>query len=154
MPALGPILIDTKIVDEEGRITDFFRQRWQELLDGATTTPAKATISAANQGAAIATTRITTALQAGNYRVSYYIRKTTADGVSSSVQFSWAWTESGVPLSKTDTALTTDTTAAVASGSFVVKADAASDLNFSVAYASNTPGAMRYRIEVVAELIA
>lgn len=153
--ALEPIPLETRIVDPKtGAITVFFRERWESLRSGVASVPTLSTgYSASNQSAAIAGAVLFTTLSAGLYRVSYYIRKTVADGVSSSVGFVFHWTESGLPLSLTDTVLATDTTGAVKVGEALLEVDASVNLTFDTSYASNTPAKMRYRIEVRVEQI-
>jgi hypothetical protein len=151
--SLGPIPAGVVIVDDDGAITDFLRLRWQQLIDGFQQTPSVASVLAVGQTADIATTAAFTTRTTGTYRVNYYLRKTVADGVSSSLTFTWGWTEDGVPLTSTAAALTLDTTGATQSGSLVVDADAATDLTFAVSYASNTPARMTYRIRVTTEFL-
>ncbi|HEV8262936.1 MAG TPA: hypothetical protein VGQ19_19545 [Burkholderiales bacterium] len=152
---LSPIPLATPIIEKDGSISAFFRLRWQELIDSFLRTPTASAVSKLSpQSASIATTAAFTTRVAGYYRVSYYMRKTQADGVSSSLTFTWGWTETGVALPESAAALTTDTTSAQQSGSKTVYADAASDLTYAVAYASNTPGQMKYRLEVRVEQLA
>lgn len=152
--SLGPIPLDVPIVEPGGSITVFFRLRWQQLIDGFTTSPTIESTSYDTQTAAIATATVHTTLGAGRYRINWYMRKTVADGVSSSLTLTTGWTESGVSLTEAAAALTTDTTTAQQSGSKVVDADASSDLTIAVAYASNTPNRMTYRLRVDVEKLA
>jgi hypothetical protein len=151
--ALQPIPVKTQIVaPTTGAITLFFRQAWEALRAAIATVPTIGSgIDLTNQSAALAGTLLQTVTTAGKYRVSYYIRKTVADGVSSSVGFVWHWTESGVPQTLTDTLLATDTTGAVASNEKLLDVDANTNLTLDVSYASNTPAKMRYRIAVRVE---
>jgi hypothetical protein len=148
---LGEIPISVPIVEEGGAITLFFRQRWQELRDRFVLSPTVASVPQTAQTAAIATTSAVVASAGGLYRVSYYMRKTAPDGVSSSLTFTWGWTESGLPLTESAAALTLDATNAQQSGSKVLRSDANADLTFAIAYASSTPGQMAYRLDVVVE---
>lgn len=154
--SLAPIPPGVAITDREGLITDFFMLRWEELRLGFQLTPTLALVTSPSPDphAAVATTAAFTTTTSGFYRVSYYVRKTFADGVSSSLTFTWGWTESGVPLTDPDSALTLDTTGAVRSGRREVWADANTDLTFAFAYASNTPGRMMFRYNVAVELLA
>ena len=152
--SLAIIPVGVPIVEEDGSITTFFRLRWNDLIAGFQTTPTVASVQATAQAASMATVAAWTTRTDGIYRISYYMRKTTADGVSSSLTFTWGWTETAVPLTESAAALTTDTTAAEQSGSKVVSADSATDLTYAVTYASNTPGNMKFRINVVVERLA
>lgn len=152
--SLAPIPLGVEVVDQNRTLTVFMRERWQQLIDSFTLTPTAAAVSESAQAASIATTAAFTTRGAGYYRISYYMRKTAADGVSSSLTVTLGWTESAVPLTQAFAALTVDTTAAQQNGSITVYADASSDLTFAVAYVSGTPGQMAYRIEVRVEQLA
>lgn len=151
---LAPIPLETPIVTRDGVITEFFRRRWQELIDRSVRTPTLAAAALQAQNAAIATTAVFTTVTPALYRVSWYLRKTTADGVSSSVQITIGWTESGLPFTEVGAALAVDAVDARQSGSVVVRADAFADLTYAIAYASNTPGAMVYRLDVTVEQLS
>lgn len=153
--SLSPIPIGTPIVDPaDGTITVFFRQAWELIQNAFLLVPTLVVTAALTQGASITTTALVTAPGAGLYRVSYYLRKTVADGVSSSLTFTWGWTEGGTPLTASAAALTTDTSSANQQGSILVQSDTSADLTYAVAYVSNTPGQMKYDVHVVVERLA
>lgn len=107
-----------------------------------------------NQSASIGTTTIPTgSLAAGYYRVSYYMRKTTADGVNSSLTVTLGWTDGGIGCSQAFSALTTDTTGASQNGIITVRSDSAVGLTYGIVYASNTPGAMKFRFTAFVEAL-
>lgn len=152
--SLSPIPVGTPIVyPASGAINLFFRQLWEGVRLALGLVPTVgAGYDATNQdGTAGSPTIVYTVTTGGRYRVSYYIRKTVADGVTSSIQFTWNWVENGVAQSLADAALTTDTTGAVASGSKMLFVDANSQLSFSRTYASNTANKMKYLISVRVE---
>lgn len=150
--SLSPIPTFAPIVDTQGQITTFFRLLWQALIGGWAQVPTAATpIAKTGQSASIVTSTLLATPAAGLYRVSWYLRKTVADGVASSLTMTIGWTDSGVSLTKSGSALTTDSTTAEQDGAFTVYADAASDLTYAVAYASNTPGKMTYDVRVSVE---
>lgn len=141
-----------QIVEEGGEINLFFRLRWEEVRALAQAAASIAQqVYPGTQNAAIPTTAAYTTPNGGAFRISYYLRKTVADGVASSLTFTYHWTESGVPLSESAAALVTDTTTAQQSGAKVVNADANTDLAFAVAYTSTTPGAMKFLLTVTVE---
>lgn len=151
---LGPLPLGTEIVGEDRTASLFFRLRWEELQQAASQIPtASAPYSDSGLTASLATTVLFTTRIAGMYRITYYIRKTTADGVSSSLTPTFGWTDLGAPLTAPDAALTTDTSTANQSGRREVRADANSDLTIAVTYASNTPGQMVWAIEARVELL-
>jgi hypothetical protein len=149
--AVEPIYLGDQIVDKDGRITERMRLLWQQVIDGFAGTSAKASLSRSNQTAALVTTSVVTLTAGGRYRLSYYLRKTIADGVSSSAAVTFGWSDTAVALTEAFAALTTDTSAAHQSGSILVNADASTDITVAVAYASNTPGQMAYSITVTVE---
>jgi hypothetical protein len=149
--SLTPIPLRTTIVDAKGRITAFMRLRWQELLDNAVQTPTASVLARSGLTAALAATAILTVTAGGVYRVSVGVRKTIADGVASSAQVTLTWTDRGAVCTHTFPALTTDTNVANDAGSWVLRADAATDITIAVAYASTTPNAMTYSVDAIAE---
>lgn len=111
-------------------------------------------VSLTAQSAAIGTTPIPLpSLASGAYRITWYLEKTVADGVSSSVQVTINWTHNTKSLSLSGAALTTDTTLAVQSNSITVLIDAASPISYTTAYASNTPATMKYQLFVLVETV-
>ena len=114
------------------------------IRDSMVRTPTEARISDSGQTAALATTTIRTTTLQADYEVGYYIQKTTADGVSSSLTVTLGWTANGVAQTRAFAALATDTTGANQSAVIPILADAATDITIAIAYASNTPGTMVY----------
>lgn len=151
--ALSPIPLGTPIVDRAGAINIFFRQQWEALRNSFQVSPTVASVQRLDQSAAIVTESAYLTKAAGLYRISYYVRKTVADGVSSSLTVTLGWSD-GVAVTEAGAALATDSILAEQSGSKVVYAAANTDLTFAVTYASNTPGTMHYRIHVVIEQLA
>lgn len=114
----------------------------------------KRTVSLVTQSAAIGATAIPLgALAAGTYRIGYYARVTSPDGVSSSLTVTLGWTESAQPLTLSGAAMTGDSLTTVQTGLAVVIIDAASALTYATVYASNTPAKMQYRLTLVVEQI-
>lgn len=152
---IPPIPLGTQIVfPKRGQITIFFRQLWETLRAAIATVPTVGLgVDLTNQGAAIAGAVMYTTAVAGLYRVTYYARKTAADGVSSSFTFVWHWTESALPLTLNDAANAVDTTGAVSSGSKLLQIDANTNVTYDMNYASNTPGTMKFRVSVRIEQI-
>lgn len=151
--SLAPIPAGVAIVDKEGTILDFFRLRWQELVDGFQASPLANSIGLTGLFAALPATSVYLTKAAGLCRISYYIHKTVADGVNSSLTVTLGWTEGGVPMTHAFAALTLDTTGANQFGEWTVPADAATDLTIQIAYASNTPAKMRYLVDAWVETL-
>lgn len=152
---LDAIPADAAIVQKNGVISIFFRLRWEVLRTLATLAATLAVVrSSLTQAAAVVTTAAWTTKSGGQYRVTWYIRKTAADGVSSSLTVTIGAVDTGVAVAFVGAALTTDSVVAVQSGSVIVEADISTDLTFAIAYASNTPGAMKFRYTIVVEQMA
>lgn len=151
---LSPLPDGADITARGGPITAFFRLRWQELLDAFQLAATRANRLITAQTDAIGTTTIYTPQQAGLYRLSWYFRKTVADGAASSLTMTFGWSDLGAALTVAGAALTTDATTAVQQGSVLLRADALSSLTFSVAYASTTPNRMQYDVGVTVEELA
>lgn len=153
---LSPIPEGVAIVEpQDGAITIFFRLRWDELIQGFQLTPTVAnptTVTGAS--ASVVTTSAYLTLAAARYRVSFSMHKTVADGVASSLTMTISWTRGGVALSQTFAALTTDSNTAQQNGVLLINADAATDINYAILYASNTPGAMKFERDVIVEQLA
>lgn len=105
----------------------------------------------ANQSAAVATTTLYTVTQTELYRLSWYARITVADGVSSSLQLTVTWREGSHTSTKVFTALTGDTTSTYDGAVWPFYADSGTLVTYALAYASNTPAKMRYRISLCVE---
>jgi hypothetical protein len=151
---VGPIPLGTPITDKDGTITPFFRQRWQDVGEGWTQTPTVAQAGRPAQTAALAPTAVWTATVAGVHRVSWYLRKTRADGVSSSATVTVGFLDlDGQALTYAGPALTLDSLGAWQGGIVPIRCLAPSDITVAVAYASATPGQMRYDLEVKVEVL-
>lgn len=113
------------------------------------------TVALSAQSAAIGATAIPLgSLTAGTYRVSYYARITTPDGVASSLTVTLGFTETANSLSFVGSAMTGDTVTTVQTGTATIVIDAASAITYATAYSSNTPAKMKYRLQVVVERLA
>lgn len=151
--AVSPVPLNVPFVDVDGdapgALSEFGRLRWEELRNNA---PNNSLITSpillTNQNAAIVTSNAYAVLVDGLYEISWYIRKTTADGFSSNLVLTLGWTESGLPLTEAQAALGVDSTSSEQSGTKLVHVDGPSALTFAIAYASNTPGQMKYRIDI------
>lgn len=124
---------------------------WQRVRTGVQAVGAS--VAVVNQSAATATTTVQTVTQNGFYRLSAYLRVTVVDGVSSSLQLTLSWREGSQTCSKTFPALTGDTVTTFDSQTWTVQADSGTLLRYAVAYASNTPLKMRYRLSVSCEQV-
>lgn len=129
-----------------GAINLFFRQIWEQIRLAVSTvnTLGEGYTNAVPLTAALTGEVLQVTVVGALYRFTYYLHKTVADGVASSLQVTARWTDNGVSLSKTFTALTTDTTGAVASESFMFYCDPSVSVTFDIAYSSNTPAKMTY----------
>lgn len=108
----------------------------------------------AGQHASIGATPIPLgSVAAGIYRVSYYARITSPDGVASSLTVALGWTESTIAQSISGAAMTGDSVTTVQTGSALIVVDASSAITYATTYTSNTPAKMQYRLTVTAEKV-
>lgn len=152
---LPPIPAGTPIVEKDpvfGAINTFFRLAWQNLIDGAILTPNVAEVEVTTPTTALIPISNAFVTRTGAlYRVTYYLRKTVADGVNSSVQIAIGWSDHGTALAQTFAALVTDTTSAFQTDTLFFWADGGSAITYAIAYASNTPAKMAYNYYVLVE---
>lgn len=138
---------------KEGLVTqpwvDYFTSQGQLTGDA----PARIkTVQLTTQSAAIGATDFSGAtLSSGLYRVSYYARITTPDGVSSSLTVTFDWTDGGATPSFSGAAITGNTVTSYQSETKLIHIDSLSPIRYSTAYASNTPGAMKYMLSFALE---
>jgi len=155
--ALPPIPANTPIADpKDGTITTFMRMRWQQLVDGWAESGSVETLTPVlAKTAALVTTSVFTVFGTGDYRVTWYLRKTRADGVASSATVTIGFVDvDSQALTYTGPALTLDTVAAWQSETKEVRCINSSDITVAVAYSSTTPGQMRYDLVVKVEQLS
>lgn len=157
MPQVLPTIpVNMEIVDAKGRINTFFRLLWQNLVSGSVQTPTIATFTtgAVDKTAAVVTSALYTALANGKYRVSFYLRKTIADGVNSSATVTIGWVDRGAALTFAFAALALDTATAYQSDELpMINVDLATDITIAIAYSSNTPAKMAYYCVAAVEFL-
>ena len=111
-------------------------------------------VSLTAQSAAITATAVSTpVLHTGLYRISSYIRITTAATTSSSATLTVGWTDRSVSCSESGAAITGNTTTATQSGSRLVQVDSDTTVTYAVAYASTGATAMQYALDITVEEI-
>jgi len=120
----------------------------------------------ASLSAALTTTTVYTTLQPGVYRVSWYCKKVAADGASSTTgALTLAWTEvdttamsytcpAFIPAGTVATQNATDS--ATVTGTMIgvpllINCAASTNITIAMAYASGTPGNMKYNLHVMVE---
>lgn len=146
----GPNERPTQTISE-----DYYRWLEQEIrLRLQSTPPVLVTKELTGQSAAIVATTLWSTTQSGLYRIGWYARITTPDAVSNSLAVTLSFSDGLVACSKTFTALTGITTATFDQNSVIVHVDAAAAIRYAVAYASNTPAAMKYRLNLSVEQVA
>lgn len=154
--AIPIVEVDSKGATK-GLVTFNFLTRWNDLvkrLQSAAYNVAPP-VALSDQHASIVATPVTTAtLAAGLYRVSWYARVTTPDGVSSSLTVTLGWTEGSQALTLSGVAITGDAVTSVQSGMAFLRIDNGSPITYATTYASNTPNKMRYELTVNLERVA
>ena len=142
---LGPLPQGVPIAEAPGTPTTFFRQLWQAVRDSMLRTPTQSNAQVASAlTAALATTTLLTTTVAGFYRVTVYLEKTVAGGVTSSLTPTIGWTRNAAALTLAGAALTTDAIGANASYTHTIYADEATAITLAVAYASNVAATMTW----------
>lgn len=153
---LEPLPNEAPVVEAETlRITPVWYRYLSVALIGRVQASAYVakSLTLVNQAAAIGATALVAQGSFGVYRVSWNVRITQAAGVSSAVTVTVANTDSGVNVAQVGPALTGNTPTSVQSGSFLVRADAATAITYAVAYTSVGAPAMTYTISVVIETV-
>ena len=168
MPVVSdPPSVGTPIVDRQGLATHHFRD-WivapgqgdalglLEAIQQSVYQPVNSTVVLTNQNASIATTAFPLGtFPGGRYRLSWYLRITTVDGVSSSVTVAFGFTESGSAQVLTGSAFAIDAVTPPQTGSApLIVSDAGASITYSTTYASNTPGKMIYNLTLTIEQLA
>ncbi|HKS93012.1 MAG TPA: hypothetical protein VJQ83_13855, partial [Tepidiformaceae bacterium] len=120
------------------------------LFDGtnasAVAAPTAVTASATGQTAALAAVTLATPQTAGIYVVSVYIHCTTSDSSGKTVTGTVSWTDGGVALSKSTSAVAVASTANFDQVTAIIHADA----NTAVTFSTTTSGAFttaQYRVD-------
>lgn len=145
---------DTPLVEEDRTMSwfwvQFFVSQQQQIQDAAAII-----IDTQVAGtAAIAATALNVGTSSGLYRMSLYARITRAATTNSSLTPTFRWTEGGVALSKTYTAVTGNTTATYLVDTFPFRIDASSPVTYETAYASTGATSMTYSLEMSVERLA
>jgi hypothetical protein len=106
------------------------------------------------QTASIGITPIVIGANRAKYRVNVYLQQTITAGTSASFQVIIRWTSNGVNLSKSTTALTTNTTGSVeAFPAFMVRVDPGTNITYEVVYASVPAAQAAYILDIVVEAV-
>lgn len=138
---------------ETNALTEFVTTPFQQWLLSLTqriqaSTGALNVVTLTGQAASIGATSFGT-LPAGLYEVTWYARITQAATTSSSLTVTMGWTESGITLAKSFPAITGNTTGTVDSGTFMVRNDSNTLINYSTTYATVGATPMQFRIDLV-----
>lgn len=140
-------------------ISRMITRPWQVWLRDLTTTATNAvalvqTVSLVGQAASIGTTSIPSiGLTTGLYRVTWYLRITTAATTSSSVAVSFGWTDT-VSATLSGAAVTGNTVTTIQTGTGMFVVDAASPVTYTTSYSSAGATAMQYALSVTLEAVS
>lgn len=154
---LPPLNAREPMVDADRRPSKTFLDLWTHVSARQEASAARVGSATTQPGlsAAVSTTALELgALSAGYYRVSVYVRVTTAATVSSSITPTIAHTDNGIACSQAGDALTANSVSVPKSWTFVVYADASSPISYSVAYASVGATAAVYKVTIVVEEVS
>jgi hypothetical protein len=154
-------LIEVNKRDPARRFPFFISTEWSNWLQQSLVPRAEgsaqvsAVVVLTGQAASIGTTPVPmTAIQPGLYRVSWYLRVTQAATTSSSIQVTLGWTDGAVNCSRSGAAETGNTTSTTQSGEAFIRIDGVTPINYSTTYASVGGTPMKYRLDLVVELVS
>lgn len=156
---IDPIPINEPLTsDNPNSYMNGYWYRWLSKLVGLSANSATilgSTVSLTNQHASIGLTGIPLpTLANGLYRVTYYARLTTNDGVSSSLAVTIGYTDKAVTCTIAPrVTLTADAVTAGLTDSVMVRIDQSSQLSYKTTYASNTPNKAIYDLVIIVEQI-
>lgn len=161
MANIAPPPYQTELVEQqgEGALSGLFMVavwvQWflKSLLPRVQSAPTVLkSVTVSGQNTSIGTTALPTGvLASGQYRVSYYARVTAVGSVTSSLTVTIGWTESGIALTFSGSAITSNLTTSVQTGTAMITVDQASAVTYATTYASNAAGTMHYTLTVVLE---
>ncbi len=147
-----PMPTETPLVETDRTMNwfwvQFFVSQQQLIQDSATVVVETALTS---QDAAIAATSLNVGTSGGLYRVNVYARITRAATTNSSLTPTFRWTEGGVALSRSMTAMTGNTTTTLGLDVFPMRIDGNTSVTYETAYASSGATAMQYSLEMAVE---
>lgn len=152
MAKLPPFPLRNVVTEPTRLLSSLWRDWFTALRDLLNTAPARVfSTHLTAQNTSLTTTTALTVPETGIYRLSYTARITQAATVSSSLQLTLSWTDTGVACSQAGAAMTGNTTTTQQSGQIVVYADAATAITYSTAYVSAGATSMAYALAVVVE---
>jgi hypothetical protein len=144
------------MIDEIGLVRRTWQVWFRNLTNTVNDAPSRIqTISLVGQAASIGTTSIpSTTLTAGLYRVTWYLRISTAAGTSSSVTVTLGWTDDTVTMSLSGAAVTGNTTATSQTQTSLLAVDNASPVTYATTYSSSGSPAMQYALDITLEAVS
>ena len=144
----APVPTFDRVAGKDGVLTIPWReylQRLPPMLDRCAVRVAEATLT--DQAASITATDFTGSdFPEGLYRVSFYTRITRAATTSSSLTVTIDWTDGGVAMTQSSTALTGNVVTAYRSVTLVLWLDANTRVDYSTTYASVGATSMQYKL--------
>jgi len=156
---VAPPVFEDPFVEENGRLSsEAFNYFMTILLPRIGQTSSlygtAPVLEVIGQDASIASTPLPMgALTTGYYRVTCYLRVTSADGAGSSVTPFVQFPDDGVTCTMTGAALTADDITEPMSQTFFVSVDQPGPISFGTTYSSTTPGLMVYKATVCVERV-
>jgi hypothetical protein len=162
MPVIAPLNPQTPIVDKDtngdlnGNVSTYFRKWLLAQSQVIQNSPqVLKVLNLTSQTASITTTNFTLgALASGTFRVSWNARVTIPAGTSSSLSVTIGYTDLGIPITRTSTAITGNTTTTVQSDFVVFPSDSSSPISYATTYASNPAAAMTYEVRFIVEQLS
>jgi hypothetical protein len=127
-----------------------------QQLSWSSKTPVTGTVDLTGQTASVGTTNIIASATAGVYRLSYYMKITTAGSTSGSVTLTLSYTDrddSVVVTYVVPTPANAIDSSSVVSGTLVVDAKTATAITYATSYSSSGGTAMQYKLRLKAEAL-
>jgi hypothetical protein len=144
------------MIDREGIVRRTWQVWFRNLTNTVNDAPSRIqTVSLVNQSASIGATSIpSTTLTAGLYRVTWYLRISTAAGTSSSVTVTLGWTDDTVTMSLSGAAVTGNTTTTSQTQTSLLAVDNASPVTYATVYSSAGAPTMQYALDITLEAVS
>jgi hypothetical protein len=144
------------MIDREGIVRRTWQVWFRNLTNTVNDAPSRIqTVSLVSQSASIGATSIpSTTLTAGLYRVTWYLRISTAAATSSSVTVTVGWTDDTVTMSLSGAAVTGNTTTTSQTQTSLLAVDNASPVTYATVYSSVGSPVMQYALDITLESVS
>lgn len=154
-PLTEPFPSRDRIVKSDGKASDVFI-RWNEetLIARLAATPVlPGPVEVLDDRNTSLSGTIGSTQSAGLYAVDYYLQVLTVAGVASGIQLAISWTFNGVVQTETFANLNTNLITSHQGARYPIRVDGNTTVTYTLTYASNPAGAMRYSASLALVLL-